>query len=161
MGKIANEVNDFYGHKNNSYRIILTILQLGNYGIEFDNNGILKINCILSIKESSYTWDGQSEKNSELDSLNTIIHEFSHPYINPLTDKYIEEVNSYKAAYDKLSAYKAPGFISGYTDWTECVNEHIVRAISIHIGKKIRTSDLEHWYSDIFLIRDIDICLFY
>lgn len=32
--------------------------------------------------------------------------------------------------------YKLPGFMSGYGDWLECVNEHFVRAMVIHLLRK-------------------------
>lgn len=45
-----------------------------------------------------------------------------------------------------MLAYKLPGSLSGYGNWEECVDEHIVRAIAIHLAKKIRSSEIEEWH---------------
>lgn len=69
-------------------------------------------------------------------SPNILFHEFSHPFINPLTEQYAEEVAKYQEAYDRLKPFKLPGFQSGYGDWQECVNEHLVRAMVIHLLRR-------------------------
>lgn len=43
-------------------------------------------------------------------------------------------VNKYKEIHEELEKHKSE--FSGYSDWEECVNEHIVRALSIHLSKK-------------------------
>ena len=103
-------MNKFFGYEGNSYSIILTDLQPFNYGIYFNDNDMLKIYSILSINRSFQNDQEYSESSSDSLTLNLIIHEFSHPYVNPLTEKHIEKVNSYKAAYDKLLPYKLPCF---------------------------------------------------
>ncbi|OPJ64797.1 hypothetical protein CLORY_03060 [Clostridium oryzae] len=70
-------------------------------------------------------------------STNVTIHEFVHPLINPLTEKFSELVNKYQKAYEWLKLYKQPDFQSGYGDWAECVNEHVVRAIAIYLARKL------------------------
>ena len=54
--------------------------------------------------------------------------------INPLTESNLALVNEYKEIHEELEKYKSE--FSGYGDWEECVNEHIVRALSIHLSKK-------------------------
>lgn len=71
-------------------------------------------------------------------SPNILFHEFSHPFINPLTEQYAEEVAKYQEAYECLKPYKLPGFGSGYGDWQECVNEHLVRAMVIHLMRRCK-----------------------
>jgi hypothetical protein len=46
-------------------------------------------------------------------------------------------VKKYCQAYEWLKKYKLPNFQSGYGDWDECVNEHIVRAIAIYLAAKL------------------------
>ena len=74
-------------------------------------------------------------------SAGVLFHEYSHPFINPLTDKYYDLVQTYDYAYEKLKKYKLPAFLSGYDDFKECVNEHFVRAIAIHLMKKINQKE--------------------
>ena len=54
--------------------------------------------------------------------------------INTLTESNLALVNEYKEIHEELEKYKSE--FSGYGDWEECVNEHIVRALSIHLSKK-------------------------
>lgn len=68
-----------------------------------------------------------------------IFHELSHPIINPITEENLELVDKYEVAYEELKKYKAE--ISGYGDWGECINEHIVRAIAIHLSRKYFDND--------------------
>lgn len=58
-----------------------------------------------------------------------------------MTDKYYDLVQTYDYAYEKLKKYKLPAFLSGYDDFKECVNEHFVRAIAIHLMKKINQKE--------------------
>lgn len=146
LENIIMEVNKFYGYHENSYHIIWTDLQKGSYGIHFNDFEKLKIFSVYTMNGCSDFTEKRLETACGAFSLNVIIHEFSHPYVNPLTERYSKEVNEYKEAYDMLSPYRLPGILSGYGDWTECVNEHIVRAISIHISKKLRTSEGEQWH---------------
>lgn len=71
-----------------------------------------------------------------------LFHEYSHPFINPLTEKYSDIANQYQAAYEALKKYKLPDFQSGYGDWQECINEHLVRAMTIHLTQKCNLTEL-------------------
>lgn len=70
-----------------------------------------------------------------------MFHECSHPFINPLTDKYENLAKEYENAHELLKLYKLPGFKSGYGDWIECINEHLVRAMVIHLLQKCNLLD--------------------
>lgn len=61
--------------------------------------------------------------------------EFSHPLVNPLTESHPDLEDAYREAYQRLKPYKLAGIASGYGDWQECINEHIVRAIATHLTK--------------------------
>jgi len=69
-------------------------------------------------------------------SVNILFHEFSHPFVNPLTNKYFHIAEEYASAYEWFSKYKLPDFKSGYGDWMECINEHFVRAMAIYLMLK-------------------------
>jgi hypothetical protein len=129
-------MEEFYGKKQNSYHYIITNLSHGSFGICFKNNDKLDMFAIMTLMSIS-----DNEEENELYrgalSTNTIIHEFAHPLINPLTEKFSELVKKYCKAYEWLKKYKQPNFVSGYGDWDECVNEHIVRAIAIYLAAKL------------------------
>lgn len=67
-----------------------------------------------------------------------LLHEYAHPFINPLTEKYRSLVYTHQNAYEWLSKYKLPDYRSGYDGWEECVNEHLVRAMTIHLLRPMR-----------------------
>ena len=57
-------------------------------------------------------------------------HEFSHPFVNPLTSEHSDAVASLSRVFDTLpeGARKVCG------EWEECVNENIVRAVTTHLA---------------------------
>lgn len=141
-------MEEFYGKKQNSYHYIITNLSHGSFGTSFQNNSKLDMFNVMTLPRVS-----DSEEENELWrgalSTNVTIHEFAHPLINPLTEKFNELVKKNSQAYEWLKQYKQPDFQSGYGDWDECVNEHIVRAIAIYLAKRFgekeyATKHLEH-----------------
>lgn len=129
-------MEEFYGKKQNSYHYIITNLSHGSFGISFKNNDKLDMFSIMTLLRISDNEEENELRRGAL-STNVTIHEFAHPLINPLTEKYSELVNKNSQAYEWLKKYKRPNFQSGYGDWYECVNEHIVRAIAIHLAAKL------------------------
>lgn len=130
-----------YGKEQNSYNYIISSLMLGNYGIYFTNPSSLK-NEMFSV----FTTDNYSL------SPAILLHEYSHPFINPLTDKYFDIAKKYENAYEILKPYKLPDFQSGYGDWKECINEHFIRAMVIHLLKRCHFEEL----SDRMLTCELD-----
>ncbi len=59
--------------------------------------------------------------------LGTIVHEFCHSYVNPLTSKYKTEIDKYAKLFEPISGQMRR---HAYPTWEICVNEHIVRALS-------------------------------
>lgn len=118
-------LEEIYGKEQNSYNYVISSLMCGNFGLNFAETAkeALDIICVFST-------EGQSI------SVPILLHEFSHPFINPLTEKYANLVEEYKIAYEKLKPYKLPDFSSGYGDWPECVDEHLVRAMVIYLLRK-------------------------
>lgn len=55
-----------------------------------------------------------------------VLHEFGHSFINPLTQKYSEEINTYANLYFPIEAQMKQ---ISYGVWETCVNEHLLRAI--------------------------------
>ncbi len=78
----------------------------------------------------------------------------AYPYVALLEKEFGKEQNSYRLilsslmkgnfgivfedeeALERLKPCKLPGFQSGYGDWKECVNEHLVRAMVIHLLRR-------------------------
>jgi hypothetical protein len=55
-------------------------------------------------------------------------HEFSHSFVNPLTDRFRDQVEAYSHRYATLAPQKVCG------EWSECVNEYIIRAVTTHLA---------------------------
>ncbi len=67
---------------------------------------------------------------SEHGIRNLIWHEFAHSYTNPLAEEYREELEKSSSLFVPMKEYMAR---SGYPDWVNCVDEHLVRAINIRL----------------------------
>ena len=91
-----------FGEEQNSYNYIISALMKGNFGVHFVNDKTQKADLF-----SVFTTDSLSM------SCGILLHEFSHPFINPLTEKHINLVHKYDDAYDKLAKSRLPDFRSG------------------------------------------------
>jgi hypothetical protein len=55
-------------------------------------------------------------------------HEFSHSFVNPLTEKHWDQAKAYAHLYDALPRQEVCG------EWNECVNEYIIRAVTTYLA---------------------------
>ena len=124
-------IEEQFGTQQNSYNYVISSLMIGNFGINFVDNKTNKLDIFSVFAIDDYSL-----------SPSVLFHEYSHPFINPLTDKYYDLVQKYKYAYEKLKNYKLPNYKSGYGDFKEYVNEHFVRAMTIHLIKKINQREM-------------------
>jgi hypothetical protein len=120
-----------FGQSQNSYNYILSSLMKGNFGICFYNQDTEKSDLFSVFSTYDFSL-----------SPAVLFHEYSHPFINPLTDKNYDIAQKYIDSYEELKHYKLPNFQSGYGDLKECINEHLVRAMSIHLLNKINQTEL-------------------
>lgn len=120
-----------YGKEQNSYNYIISSLMIGSFGIEFTDAATQKSDLFSVFSTDNFSL-----------SPAILFHEYSHPFINPLTEKYSDIANQYQDAYESLKKYKLPDFQSGYGDWQECINEHLVRAMAIHLTSKCNLTEL-------------------
>ena len=123
-------IEDFYGKEQNSYNFIFSVLMVGHFGIQFFDKKNMSADLF-----SVFCPDNR-DNIEEIFSAGIIFHEFSHPFINPLTEKYNHVAEKYSDAYERLKRYKLPDYKSGYGDWQECINEHFVRASAIYLLSK-------------------------
>ncbi len=132
---LISYMENFYGLRQNSYHCVISHLIRGNFGIHFkDSQGKMDLFSVFSyINPSAFA----SNMPVGVLSLNTILHEFSHPLVNPLTENHPDLEKAYEPAYQRLKPYKLAGIASGYGDWQECINEHLVRAVATHLVKQL------------------------
>lgn len=131
MGEInyISELEHFYGKKQKSYNIILVTLY-NNVGY---GNSLLFSN---DKREIYNTMGPKSVSNNvpffgdEFSLTYMIRHEFSHPFINPLTEKNWDYIKDYSQNYVSIPQ-AAQKNVCG--DWQECINEFAIRAITTQI----------------------------
>lgn len=126
----VGKLEQYYNESKSSYTVTLSPSFAGGYGIRIptaDNNFDI-YGCIDApeIKEGIPYY-------SKFELSFFLWHEFSHSFVNPLTDQYKERVNACSGLYQPL------GEISS-NRWITCVNEHIIRAIYVRL-KAIYISD--------------------
>lgn len=131
-----NDLEEFSGKKNTNYNFVMSNLSKCNFGFDLNKEEEKYINVVFNLS----VWLGDTIfVQDDYDICNLIFHELSHPVVNPLTEKNLDLVNEYKDVFEELEKYKSE--FSGYGDWEECVNEHIVRAVSIHLSRKYFNED--------------------
>ena len=116
-------ISEFYGYKLGKKCIKL-------YNFTSGSMGILK---------DDYQYYIQRVENINKDEnnivfkpkLTNLIHEFSHPYINPLMDKYFSEVDMTSL----LNESQEHGLDNCYRTQDAVLKEYGVRAVQIYLGK--------------------------
>lgn len=138
--KIVETLDDYYGMDVNSYNIILApLLHSGGYGPRVEvENGLFDVYGIIGPYDVVKSEGGKNIPVYSSHIIRYLVwHEFGHSFVNPTTEKYIDEVNKYKDLYTPISDIMQS---QAYGTWEACVNEHIIRAITtrlayIHLGK--------------------------
>lgn len=119
-------LENFYGWSQNSYNIILVpLFHTGGYGPRIERAGgtydiysiIGPVNVINDFPDF-----GSAESFKSL-----ALHEFSHSFVNPTTDKFQEQIAKYSMLMNPIRERMEE---QAYGTWETCVNEHIVRAIT-------------------------------
>lgn len=129
-----DKIKKYYGYDQNSYNIIIQTLSIGGYGVWVSKE---------DEKEDAYDFMVVPDDCEEFAQLLT--HEFSHSYINPLTKQNINEVNKYSNLYEPIKESMSK---QAYSYWEECVNEHIVRAVTYRIIYDLYGADASNIYID-------------
>jgi len=137
----ANDLSDFdpvgklesyYNESKNNYTVTLSPSFAGGYGLRVPaSNGGLDIYGCLNVSEMK---DGVPYF-SKLGLSHFVWHEFSHSFINPLTDKYKARIEATSKLFAPLETEMS------YNKWWNCVNEHVIRAIYIRLISAYENED--------------------
>jgi hypothetical protein len=125
-----SELESFYGRSQRSYNIALVTL----YGSVGYGNSLLHPDGqrdIFNTMGPRSVVNGIPVFGDQAYLRHMIRHEFSHPFINPLTEKYWELIKDYANNFDSAPEF-ARRNVCG--DWQECINEFIIRAITTHLA---------------------------
>ncbi len=124
---LVKVIEDYFNETQNSYNITLSPLFAGGYGprIPAENGKYDIYSCMETTNEEN------GIPYVKLEYLMFYIwHEFGHSFVNPLTDKYIKEINSSKKLLEPIFENMKN---MAYGTWANCVNEHIIRAINVRL----------------------------
>ncbi len=125
-----SELENFYGKKQKSYNIVLVSM----YNFVGFGNSLL---CSNDQRELYNTMGPKAVMNNlpffgdEAYLKYMIRHEFSHPFVNPLTEQYWDYIKDYSENYDSVPEIARKNVCG---DWQECVNEFIIRAITTQLA---------------------------
>ena len=133
MGEMVLDVDmikvleDYFNETHENFNIIISPSFRGGYGPKItDDDGNDKIYACLSttdMKEDIPYLNGMR-------LLFYVWHEFGHSYVNPVTDKYSDRVESLNQLFDPIKEDMSK---MAYGDWKTCVNEHVIRAVNIRL----------------------------
>lgn len=124
---IIEQLEDYYGIKQKSYNVVLVSLYGGgSYGPRIQTkDGKFEIYSIIGPYFKDF--DGSLSFGSERYFIHLQQHEFSHSFINPLTEKNINLANLYSELYKPIKSTMKD---MAYSNWETCLNEHIIRALT-------------------------------
>jgi hypothetical protein len=119
----------YCGWKLHSYNLILAPLFSGGFGPRIERpDGTYDAYVIIGPSRIKNDLPDFGDKQ---DLVNLLWHEFGHSYVNPLCDKFIEQINKYSRLYQPISNWMK---MQAYDTWRVCVIEHINRAITIRLN---------------------------
>jgi len=117
---------DWYGYEQHSYNLTISPLLGGNgYGPDLaDSTGNSDLYCVTSLDNK-----GDSAE-VILHLAYMLFHEFSHPYVNPLVDKYFGMVEDASALFEPIKRKMQE---QAYSSWWIAVIEHFVRGSELRL----------------------------
>ncbi len=119
-----NKLINFFGYKKADMNVYLINFSTGSYGAT-ENDSLNYVCCARSVYKDEFRFSDSVIMNA--------YHEFSHPYINPINEKYFNNMS-----LDYLySNAKENGLEKCYYHLLTLLNEYVVRAISIYLIKDL------------------------
>jgi hypothetical protein len=123
------ELEAYYGVHNASYTIILvSLFRRGGYGPRVDRPDGSEIYAIIGARGMN---DFNPTFGTRSDFLHIMRHECSHSFVNPVTEKNKELVRRYAHLFTPV---KDTMQSLSYGEWPICLNEHLVRAVTIRLA---------------------------
>lgn len=134
--RLVETLEEYFGQQQSSYNIILAPLFWGNYGphLKADQGyDIYNIVSPIRLKQGlPYFGDGVYFQSLAW-------HEFSHSFVNPLAEKYQDELKKYAVLYPPIEKKMKA---QAYTSWLIAVNEHVVRAVTSRLAARLYSPQL-------------------
>ena len=124
------ELESYYGVSQKSYTLVLApLFHPGGFGPRVPApGGGFELYAIIG--PHSVTDHIPAFGSYELFDV-LLTHEFSHSFVNPLTEKFSPMVEECSKAFEPVREAMAK---NSYGDWPDTVNEHIVRAVTVRLA---------------------------
>ena len=127
-------ITDFFDCTLENIEIKLLNFSGGSCGIIDNNNDVVYVEGIRSISDTEFVFNNRI--------ILTLIHECSHPYVNPLSFKYFKDINLDNLLNNAIDN----GLEECYHNKLYLINETMVRAISIYLVIKYMEDDYVERY---------------
>jgi len=122
-------LENYYGERANRYNVILNILGgYGNFGRPVTKNAK---NTLYAVVETNSAVGNIPVFKPSISTINLIIHEFSHSFVNPHIDQFSDTLKQVDSLYLPIEQSMKS---QGYWQWGVTVNEHVVRAAVTRIA---------------------------
>ena len=122
-------IEAYFGSRQASYHLVLSpLLHHGGFGPHIGRPGGPYDVYTLIGPTGALRGMPQYEPRDHL--LQIVWHEFSHAFINPLSEKFYPELMGNAGLYAPISEQMAR---LGYTHWLDCANEHLIRAVAARL----------------------------
>lgn len=124
------DLKEFYGEDKFNINVVLFNFCNGSFGY-CNGNDIYNIRNVHNFSED------KSKVELGRDNIPNFYHECSHPYINPLGNKYFKELN----IDNVINECKENGLQTSYYNKITIINEYTVRAVQLYFVKKYMETD--------------------
>jgi hypothetical protein len=128
-GNYAKHLEDYFGARQESYRIVLAPLLVGNFGPRVPRgDGRYDIYGVLG---QTGVADGRPRFGSEESLRYLVWHEFGHSFVNPEVDRHQAQVEKSAKLFDPIAQSMRR---QAYANWMTTVREHVVRAMTVRLA---------------------------
>ncbi|MHC4116617.1 MAG: DUF4932 domain-containing protein [Planctomycetota bacterium] len=145
---LDNWLGDFFGVKDcGDLKLVLGFVNgFYNYGRRFADGRTSEKYAIIGMRP----FDSANTVMFQLIQMGTTVHEFCHSFVNPVVDKYIDQM---QPAGERLFTAHGPAMrMRGYQKWESVMYETAVRAC---VASFVRHSFDEPMYMDYYLKDEI------
>ena len=128
----ATELTDYYGIEYASFNILPVPLYGGGagYGPHVERKDRVDIYSILCAFDEQMS--GEVPSYGSINTFKSLQrHEFSHSFVNPTTEMFLDEVMKYEYLLEPIQEEMDK---LNYGSWITCLNEHIVRAVNTRLA---------------------------
>jgi hypothetical protein len=126
---VVKQLEAYYGEKKNGYTVIISpLLGGGSFGPQIEQKEGKNVYCIIGPLKMH---DGIPIFGSTGFFNQLQWHEFSHSFVNPLSEKNMPLVGKYSHLFNPLKSRMSA---QAYSEWKIVVNESVIRAVTTRLA---------------------------